>query len=678
MANILEYTLSLNDRITGKLTKIGIANDQQLATWAKVQSKVVQADTTLKKCGVSLGGLRERVAALRAEREWIPATNINAIRRSNIETKALEKQIRQLENVNGGKIKSWFNNLKTSIPIVGALTNPLMLLGGAIYKVSNYVRESEGAWLRQTESETKLAAVMRNTMGAGQEEVKSILELASAQQRLGVIGDEVQLSGTQELSTYLTKSANLKKLMPVMNDMLAQQYGMNATQEQAINIASMMGKVMDGQVGALSRYGYKFDAAQEKILKYGTESQRAATLADVVSGSVGGVNEALANTPEGKLKQHANTMGDLQEKIGRLYTQVKASLLPVFEWFSGRLENTVTWLESNRDTILTLFNTVAQVIQGAFTLIWDVISGVIDAVGWWVDKLRDGNVVVILVTGLLTGLAGAMAIVTIRAKLLALWSNKVAIAKGLWATVSGALNLSLLANPVTWIVLGIIALIAVITYLCYKIDGWRSLWDGVIGFMKYTFMAYVDYVKLFWGGLVHGIMIGLDKIKLGWYKFKEACGIGDSAENQAAIAQINADVEARQKAIVDGAKSMIENARKAKDSLAGIKMSWNSDRSLSDVASGLKAKLGIETPAIPGMNPTDGGGQGSEGGGGAGSDTASAIATGGTRSTTINISLKSLVENIIYQGGYEGNREALERDLESSLLRILQMAYSAQ
>ena len=35
MANILEYTLSLNDRITGKLTKIGIANDKQLATWAK-------------------------------------------------------------------------------------------------------------------------------------------------------------------------------------------------------------------------------------------------------------------------------------------------------------------------------------------------------------------------------------------------------------------------------------------------------------------------------------------------------------------------------------------------------------------------------------------------------------------------------------------------------------------
>ncbi len=38
----------------------------------------------------------------------------------------------------------------------------------------------------------------------------------------------------------------------------------------------MLGKVMDGQTGALSRYGYSFDAIQEQILKYGTEAQRAA------------------------------------------------------------------------------------------------------------------------------------------------------------------------------------------------------------------------------------------------------------------------------------------------------------------------------------------------------------------------------------------------------------------
>ena len=77
----------------------------------------------------------------------------------------------------------------------------------------------------------------------------------------------MQLAGAQELSTYLTKTSTLKRLLAVLNDMTAQQYGFNATQEQSVNIATMLGKVMDGQVGALSRYGYKFDEVQEKILR---------------------------------------------------------------------------------------------------------------------------------------------------------------------------------------------------------------------------------------------------------------------------------------------------------------------------------------------------------------------------------------------------------------------------
>lgn len=168
----------------------------------------------------------------------------------------------------------------------------------------------------QLEAETKLAVNMRNTMDAREEDIDSIKRLCSAQQELGVIGDEIQLAGAQELATYLSEKKSLEQLIPVMNDMLAQQYGLNATQENAAQIATMLGKVMDGQTGALSRYGYSFDEAQEQILKYGTEAQRASTLVNVVSASVGGMNEALAQTDGGKLKQMDNTLGDMKEKLG--------------------------------------------------------------------------------------------------------------------------------------------------------------------------------------------------------------------------------------------------------------------------------------------------------------------------------------------------------------------------
>lgn len=677
MSNIVEYTLSLADKVSGTLTKIGIANDKQLETWAKVQQKVVAADHTMKQCGVTIGSLRGRVDALRTEKEWIPANNINAIRRTNIEIKSLEKQINKLETVNGGRLKGWFENLKTSVPIVNMVTNPLILMGAALYKVGNYIKGSQEAWRQETEAQTKLAAVLRNTAGARKEEIDNILNLASAQQKLGVVGDEVQVAGAQELSTYITKTESLKKLMPVMNDMLAQQYGYNATQEQASNIAMMMGKVMDGQTGALSRYGYKFSEAQEKILKYGNEAQRAATLAEVISSAVGGVNEALAQTPEGRLKQFENNLSDIQERVGKIYTDVKAALLPLFAWLQTALNNTVVWFENNQGAIVGFVTLIAETIKTSFAIIGSILKGVVFAFNWWGEKLRENNP---LITGL-TIVLGALTLVMIgfaaQAKMVVFWSTAVARAKMFWAAAQNKLNLAIWASPTTWIIAGIIALIAVIAYLCYKIEGWGSLWKGIVGFMKYSFLGFIEEIKLGYTSFVNGFMIGLNYIKRGWYEFKEAVGMGDSSENQSAINKINADIDARKKAISAAKDKVTEYQSKAALSLAGINMSWNSEKSLADITGGLKASLGIDAPGIPGMDNLGDGSSGIDKS--ASTDTAaSSIATGGSKNTSITITLGNLVENIVFNGSYEDNRGEMITNLENALIRVLQMARSAQ
>ena len=193
------------------------------------------------------------------------------------------------------------------------------------------IREMTAAYTEQSVVETKTANNMRNMMGAREEEIESIKALCAAQQELGVIGDEVQLAGAQEMATYLTKTSSLQKLIPVMNDMLAQQYGLNATQEEAANIAMMLGKVMEGQTGALSRYGYYFDEAQKKILEMGTEEERAAVLADIVTGAVGGMNEELAKTDAGKAKQLANTIGDIKEAIGAAFISIEPFIVAIGE-----------------------------------------------------------------------------------------------------------------------------------------------------------------------------------------------------------------------------------------------------------------------------------------------------------------------------------------------------------
>ncbi|MDE6498102.1 MAG: hypothetical protein K2L21_05525, partial [Muribaculaceae bacterium] len=212
-----------------------------------------------------------------------------------------------------------------------AIGNTINHVVNAIGEIHQVLGELTGAYTAQIEAETKLAVNMRNTMSATEEEIQSIKNLCAAQQELGVVGDEVQLAGAQELATYLSQKESLEQLIPVMNDMLVQQYGMNASQENAAQIATMLGKVMDGQTGALKRYGYTFDEAQEQILKYGDEAQRAAVLCDVVSASVGGMNAEMAKTDAGKMQQTANWIGDVKEKLGGLAQAVMPYLTMAYE-----------------------------------------------------------------------------------------------------------------------------------------------------------------------------------------------------------------------------------------------------------------------------------------------------------------------------------------------------------
>lgn len=675
MPNILEYTLSLKDQVSGTLTKIGIANDRQLETWAKVQRQVASADTAMKKCGVSLGSLRERVAALQAEREWIPANKIDAIRRTNSEIKSLERQIGRLEAVDNGRLKAWFGNLKSAVPLVGMLTNPLLLLRAAINKVGNYMRDSQDAWNIQMQGEVKLATVLRQRVKATDAEIESIKRLASAQQAIGIIEDEVQLSGARQLATFLSRKESLDALIPAMNNLLAQQKGLNATDEDAVNIGNLMGKALQGQTLALNRVGITFTAAEEKLLKYGNEQQRAATLAQVINNNVGQMNQTLANTPEGKLKQHAITMGDLQERVGRLYSVVNASLLPLFDTLGNSLEGIISWFERNRETVLGFIHAIVQSIAWAFSLVGDIIQGVAGFFGGWIDKLNEGNMPVTIITGLLGALATAMVLITLRAKAMALWAGFVQIATWLWAAASNALNLSLWMNPITWIIAAIIALIGVIAYVAYTTEGWGDTWSNTWKWIKLTFAQAGEWLHLKWLQVQDFFMSGFEVIEQGWYKLQS---LWDKDGAQQGLARIQADRDARAAKIAKAKGKIDELAAKRRE----IDM-WqvrSNGKSLSDVTKGLKRTLGIETPSVPGMATGADGGASAENGGsnGTGAGTAASIATGGSKNTSITINLKSLVENIVFGGGYEQNRDTMQKDLESALIRVLEMANAAQ
>lgn len=226
--------------------------------------------------------------------------------------KKLVANAKDMENAIGGIAERIKSNMVNVNQIAMGFSN----LSNAFNDITAICSDLSKAYAVQEEAETKLETVMRQRMAATDEAIQGIKEYCSLQQELGVIGDEVQLAGAQQVATFLKSETALRTLIPAMNNLVAQQKGLNATSGDAVNIGNLLGKAMTGQTVALRRVGITFSEAEEAAVKYGTEEERAAALAKIITNNVGEMNAQLAQTNPGKLKQMENAFGDIKEQLG--------------------------------------------------------------------------------------------------------------------------------------------------------------------------------------------------------------------------------------------------------------------------------------------------------------------------------------------------------------------------
>lgn len=171
------------------------------------------------------------------------------------------------------------------------------------------------------QANTQLTTVMKQRMNATEDDVKSINAVISAQSKLGVVGGVVQKTGAQQIATFLYEKRSLETLIPAMNNLIAQQKGLNASEEDGRAVANLMGKAMMGQTSALKRVGITFTESQKQIMEYGTESQRAAMLAQIIKDNVGDMNAELGKTDAGQMKHLEQRFTAVKLKIGEIVQQ---------------------------------------------------------------------------------------------------------------------------------------------------------------------------------------------------------------------------------------------------------------------------------------------------------------------------------------------------------------------
>lgn len=335
------------------------------------------------------------------------------------------------------------------------------------------------AYAVQEVAETKLATVMQQRMGATDAEIQSIKDLAAAQQEIGVIGDEVQLSGAQQIATFLSEKDSLEALVPAMNNLLAQQKGLNATTGDAVQVGNLMGKAMMGQVDALKRVGITFTEAEANVMKYGTEQERAAMLAQIITNNVGEMNAQLAQTESGKQQQLANAIGDVKEQIGGLV--------------NGALP----------------FVTIAAQSTAALASITTLITGVktLSAVMYANAKAFAVSTAAFIKNKAAT-LATAAAQGVVKAATLA------------WTGVQKVLNIVLTANPIGLVIAAIGALVTAVIYAYNNCESFRKIVNQVWEAIKPLATAIMD-------GLAKAFEWLVEKCKEAWEWLKNILGLGD-------------------------------------------------------------------------------------------------------------------------------------------------------
>jgi TP901 family phage tail tape measure protein len=248
----------------------------------------------------------------------------------------------------------------------------------------------------------------------------------------------------------------------------------------------------------------------------------------------------------------------------------------------------------------------------------------------------------------------------ITSKISAAWKWIVASATTVWTGAQWLLNAALNANPIGLVIIAVAALIAIIATVINYYDQWGAAVTlvlgplGIIINLVQSFRRHWDSITAAFteGGFLAGIkrigFVIIDALLMPIQQLLEmiskVTGSDFVASGAKKIAELRTGLD---KATYVPVKEKVEATQKA----AGT-----NEQLQQQVTGGGTGKLKLNT-----------GGKSSQ----------DAIATGGSRSTSINIQIKNLVEKIMFNGSTSENMAEIERNIAEAMLRALNMAQSS-
>ena len=626
MANILEYTLTLKDFVSAKLQKIGINNDTMLEKFAELEKVQKKVSRGFAQMGTSVHTLQQKIALLKAERDLLPIGSLSAIRKYNSEINKLEHSVSKLQTLNGSKLKTWFSEALNSLP--GLATNPLILAGAGI---GMSIRKGMEADLQQANITTLLRGDVEKAKALYAQ--LSDYGVKTPYDKAGLIEAQKTMMSFGLSSEFAF--GKLKNIGDIAMGDAQKMQSLSLAFAQATSAGKLQGQDLMQMINAgfnplqviSERTGESMAQLKERMSKGGISAQELAQAFE------------WATDKQGLFYQGA-------EKAGQT--------------LSGKFNK---MMDSITELALKVYEAISPVLSPLVDLAAVIFSSIGGGIGWLIEKFQEGNPIIWGIAGAIGIFTTALILHNTYTAIATAWQNRLT-----WAVIKT--NLAFLANPITWIIVGIIALIAIIAYCIVGVSGWGKAWEYTVQGMKYSWEAFVENFQLLWTVAKNTFMAGIDACKLAWYKFKEAVGLGDSTENQAMINKIQNDLQERAKTVTEGYKKANEAGEKAKEAFG---KAWDSleFKSFKEVKDGLMGKLGMKTESspAPGVSPIMGETTTTTG---EGTKTKDNIVSGGTRQTHINIQIGNVgTDTKVYVSSVREGVENFGAMVKEELLRAI-------
>ena len=626
MANILEYTLTLKDFVSAKLQKIGINNDTMLEKFAELEKVQKKVSRGFAQMGTSVHTLQQKIALLKAERYLLPIGSLSAIRKYNSEINKLEHSVSKLQTLNGSKLKTWFSEALNSLP--GLATNPLILAGAGI---GMSIRKGMEADLQQANITTLLRGDVEKAKALYAQ--LSDYGVKTPYDKAGLIEAQKTMMSFGLSSEFAF--GKLKNIGDIAMGDAQKMQSLSLAFAQATSAGKLQGQDLMQMINAgfnplqviSERTGESMAQLKERMSKGGISAQELAQAFE------------WATDKQGLFYQGA-------EKAGQT--------------LSGKFNK---MMDSITELALKVYEAISPVLSPLVDLAAVMFSSIGGGIGWLIEKFQEGNPIIWGIAGAIGIFTTALILHNTYTAIATAWQNRLT-----WAVIKT--NLAFLANPITLIIAGIIALIAIIAYCIVGVSGWGKAWDNTVQGMKYSWEAFVENFQLLWTVAKNTFMAGIDACKLAWYKFKEAVGLGDSTENQAMINKIQNDLQERAKSVTEGYKKANEAGEKAKEAFG---KAWDSleFKSFKEVKDGLMGKLGMKTESspAPGISPITGETTTTTE---EGTKTKDNIVSGGTRQTHINIQIGNVgTDTKVYVSSVREGVENFGAMVKEELLRVV-------